>query len=112
MKVFLKKKINESIFDDAQNPRNSYNGTPVYRYSIIGLNHLFEQPGNALETESYVGPGSNIVGKGYKNNDIEYTGIVRQIVKDESGYILYVIILDSKTAKFVKIEPSSIKLIR
>lgn len=112
VKLHKYKKINEHNIFDAAMSGPDQNGYSAYKYSIISLNHYFEQPGNDLNTEHYINVGSYIESVGYSDKHSVHRGIVKQIVKDEAGYILYIIILDSKTSKFIKVSADNIKLLR
>lgn len=112
MKVKLRRhRVNESnVFDLAMNAQDQTEKS-AYKYSIISLNKFFEQPGNDLSTEHYVNVGSYIQSLGYTDGQL-HSGIVKQVVKDESGYIQYLIILDDKVSKFVKVSADNIKLLK
>ena len=112
IKLRRRKHVNEAYgmmpggVDDNQ---LSYN---PYRYSIINLNTSLSQKGNETNIDRYVNIGSCIEGEGYNGGDL-HTGIIRNVVRNEDGTMKYIIILDSKTTRLVKIKINNkIKLIR
>ena len=105
-----RKKINENI--------NMYNIQPgetggynPYTYSLISLDNFCEQKGNPTSMESYINVGSYIKGQGFYDDNY-YSGIIRNVVKKEDGSISHIIILDDKTAKFIKLRIDKITLLK
>lgn len=105
-----RKKINENI--------NMYNIQPgetggynPYTYSLISLDNFCEQKGNPTSAESYINVGSYIKGQGFYDDNY-YSGIIRNVVKKEDGSISHIIILDDKTAKFIKLRIDKIILLK
>ena len=112
MKVYLKRKMNENVGNIFANSPSEFPGQEQYSYELLNFDRKLEQRGNSLDNRSYVTIGSYIEGYGYNDRETIHRGIVKNIVKDESGYIKYFIILDSKITKFIKIYPDFIKLLR
>lgn len=111
-KVKLRRRINENIgymFDIASSQSQTYN---PYSYSLIDLNTCLSQKGNSLNNERYVNIGSYIEGYGYNDRKTLHKGIVKNVIKNEYGYIDYLIILDETIHRFVKILPDNIKLLK
>lgn len=100
-----RKKLNESQTRFWDNPE-------PFQYEIIGMNKYLEQKGNELSREFYVNTGSTVKGHGYYDNSKEYSGIVKEIHKNELAEIEYIIILDQERNQFVKISLDGLKLIR
>jgi hypothetical protein len=111
-KVYLRKHINENVGNIFANSPSEFPGQQQYSYELLNFDRRFEQKGNSLDPSHYINVGSYIEGYGYDDRETLHRGVVRSIVKDEEGYIKYLIILDSKITKFVKIYPEFIKLLK
>lgn len=103
-----RKKLNENT---AGYSRFWDNPAP-FQYEVIGMNKFLEQPGNELSQEFYVNVGSLVKGNGYYDNSKVYTGIIKEIHKNELSEIEYIIILDQERSQFVKLSLDNLKLIR
>lgn len=112
-KVILRKKhLNENVGNVFANMPNEYSNFSPYSYEMLAFDHKLEQKGNPLPTDRYINIGSYIEGYGYNDRETLHRGIVKNIVKDEQGYIKYLIILDSKITRYVKIYPYDVKLLK
>ena len=77
---------------------------PGYTYTVLGFSDALQQKVNEPSNEYYIHPGSMVRGVGFNNPNKKYTGTVNRIVKDESGQIVCLYILASKTAKMVTVK--------
>ena len=111
--LFRKRKVmNENIGNVFANMPNEFSNFSPYSYELLGFDHRLEQKGNSLPSDRYINVGSYIEGFGYSDRNTIHTGVVKNIIKDELGYIKYLIILDDKISRFVKIYPDKIKLLK
>lgn len=112
VKLRKHKPVNENVGNVFANMPNEYSNFSPYSYALLSFDHKLEQKGNDLSNEQYVYPGTYIEGYGFSDRETLHRGVVKNIVKDENGYIKYIIILDSKITRFVKIYPYDIKIIK
>lgn len=112
VKLRRNKKLNENIGNVFANMPNEYSNFSPYSYEVLSFNHNLEQKGNDLNVDRYISTGSYIEGYGFTDRETVHRGVVRSIVKDEMGYIKYIVILDSKITKFVKIYPYDVKILK
>jgi len=93
----------------------------MYTYSVKPLNHSLEPQLVGKEEEEAIGPGSKIIGrvlnkfvkdkKGkIKPKTIE--GTIEKVIKDAENNILYYTMIDPKTKERIKIEPTSVQLVK
>lgn len=89
----------------------------MYTYEIKPLNHILEPRDRHTRTDTYtIQIGSKITGYPIKSNAYPYNkksivGIVRNIIKSNTGRIMYYEIQSDKDQKIIKIDPSSVNLI-
>lgn len=93
------------IYTGGYNPNGNtvFNNPPPFTYEITSLNSNLSQKGNSTPNEMIVHKGTRIKGKNSQNGKT-YKGRVDTIIRDEEGYIKYVIILNEKDRKFVKVD--------
>lgn len=92
--------------------QSSSNGGPnlMYTYNIVPLNQVLQQRGTPQGTDRYIHVGSEIKGK-LLGKDKEIEGKIIEIVKDEENNINYYIVLATKTAEKLRVDPTSVELI-
>lgn len=79
-----------------------------YQYELLPVTDDLQQKKNDPSNFSYIHVGTKVRAAGLNDPDIKYDGTVTKIVKDSSGVVSAVYILDSKTAKTKKVSPDRI----
>lgn len=86
--------------------------TNGFAYSIYmdPRNDLGFKP-NELCTDYYIQPGSRVRGKAYNDTGKTYTGTVSRIIKNPDSSIAAIMILLSKTSKYIILSPDGLELL-
>ncbi len=106
-----RKKVNENFNNMYSIQPGETGGYNPYTYSLISLDNFCEQKGNPTSMDSYINTGSYVKGQGFYDDNY-YSGVIRNIIKKEDGSISHIIILDDKTAKFIKLRIDKIRLLK
>ena len=124
LRIKKNKKVNEgfqmggsmpvgAFMGGGYNPQGStvFNNPSPFTYEITSLNTSLSQKGNSMPNESIIHRGSRVKGVSIDDGK-EYIGRVDTIVRDSDGYIKYVIILDEKNRRFVKLSDEKIFILK
>ena len=94
----------------------------MYTYSIKSLNHKLEPQVISKELEDeIIGIGSRVTGrilnkfskdKKGKLKPKKIEGVIEKVIKDDKNNILYYVMLDPRTRMQVKIDPTSVQLVK
>ena len=79
-----------------------------YQYNLLPVTDDLQQRKNDPSNFSYIHVGTKVRAAGFNDPDIKYDGVVTKIVRDASGVVTAVYILDSSTAKTKKVSPDRI----
>jgi len=90
--------------------------TSMYTYEIKPLNHILEPKSSVVDTTlSYMRLGSKISAVPIRTNAtptrVRITGILQDIVKTADNAVKYYVIFDENTARQVKVDPLTARLI-
>ncbi len=80
-----------------------------YQYELLPVTDDLQQKKNDPSNASYIHVGTKVHATGLNDPDIKYDGVVTKIVRDASGVVTAVYILDSKTARIKKVSPDRIR---
>lgn len=79
-----------------------------YQYKLLPVTDDLQQKKNDPSNFSYIHVGTKVRAAGLNDPDIKYDGVVTKMVRDASGVVTAVYILDSKTARTKKVSPERI----
>jgi hypothetical protein len=94
---------------NSANSMGSGSFNSMYTYDILPLNRTLEPKVDSLPNDEMIHSGMTVKGKKFNDKKV-YKGKLVNIVKSKNGVIKYYIILDEATAKFIKIDPTTIQI--
>lgn len=101
--------INRGGFSSA----NGFGGpNSMYTYEIKPLNRTLQPEANDTEGEERISKGNDISGAELNaKDDILHVGPVMNVVTSDDGSLMYYVILDPDTARQMKIDPTTARLV-